>query len=118
LSYDGTKTFKLHPYPVLLSYDGTKAFKLHPYPVQECPPLNQNRTARLPLARRSGKVTVAAASLTRTGIYGCVTTGRFMLFSVITNIYNKKPKGPTIMELFTATEKLKKFFFSTTRDFR
>ena len=33
------------------------------------------------------------------------------MFSVITNIYNKKTKGPTLMELFTATEKLKKFFF-------
>jgi len=30
---------------------------------------------------------------------------------VITNIYNKKTKGPTLMELFTATGKLKKFFF-------
>jgi len=25
------------------------------------------------------------------------------MFSVITNIYNKKTKGPTLMELFTAT---------------
>jgi hypothetical protein len=33
------------------------------------------------------------------------------LFSVIINIYNKKTKGPTLMELFTATRKLKKFFF-------
>jgi len=33
------------------------------------------------------------------------------MFSVITNIYNKKTKGPTIMEFFTATRKLKKFFF-------
>jgi len=33
------------------------------------------------------------------------------MFSVITNIYNKKTKGPTLMELFTATEKLKKFFW-------
>ena len=32
------------------------------------------------------------------------------MFSVITNIYNKKTKGPTLMEFFTATEKLKKFF--------
>jgi len=32
------------------------------------------------------------------------------MFSVITNIYNKKIKGPTSMELFTATGKLKKFF--------
>jgi len=31
--------------------------------------------------------------------------------SVITNIYNKKTKGPTLMELFRATEKLKKVFF-------
>jgi hypothetical protein len=27
------------------------------------------------------------------------------MFSVITNIYNKKTKGPTLMELFTDTEK-------------
>ena len=38
-------------------------------------------------------------------------TGRFIMFSVITNIYNKKTKGPTLMELFTAKGKLKKFFF-------
>jgi hypothetical protein len=38
-------------------------------------------------------------------------TGRFIMFSVITNIYNKKTKGPTLMELSTATGKLKKFFF-------
>ena len=45
-------------------------------------------------------------------------TGRFIMFSMITNIYNKKTKGPTIMEFFTATGKLKKFFFLTTRDVR
>ena len=33
------------------------------------------------------------------------------MFSMITNIYNKKTKGPTLMESFTATGKLKKFFF-------
>ena len=33
------------------------------------------------------------------------------MFSVITNIYNKKTKGPTLIEFFTATEKRKKFFF-------
>ena len=33
------------------------------------------------------------------------------MFSVITNIYNKKTKGPTLMEFFTATGKLKSFFF-------
>jgi hypothetical protein len=37
--------------------------------------------------------------------------GHFIMFSVITNIYNKKTKGPTLKELFTATGKLKKFFF-------
>jgi hypothetical protein len=30
------------------------------------------------------------------------------MFSGITNIYNKKTKRPTLMELFTATGKLKK----------
>ena len=30
---------------------------------------------------------------------------------VITNIYNKKTKGPTLTELFMATGKLKKFFW-------
>ena len=30
---------------------------------------------------------------------------------MITNTYYKKTKGPTLMELFTATAKLKKFFF-------
>jgi hypothetical protein len=37
-------------------------------------------------------------------------TGRFIMFSVITNIYNKKIKGPTLKKLFTATRKLKQFF--------
>jgi hypothetical protein len=37
-------------------------------------------------------------------------TGRFIMFSEITNIYNKKTKGPTLMELFTATRKVKKLF--------
>jgi len=39
------------------------------------------------------------------------------MFSVSTNIYNKKTKWPNLMELFTATGKLN-FFFWTTRDFR
>ena len=39
-------------------------------------------------------------------------TGQFIMFSVITNIYNKKTKGPTLMEFFTATGKLKKFFLT------
>jgi hypothetical protein len=40
----------------------------------------------------------------------CSYTGHFIKFSLITNIYNKKTKGPTVMELFTATGKLNKFF--------
>ena len=32
------------------------------------------------------------------------------MFSVIRNIYNKKTKGPTLMELFNATGKLKILF--------
>jgi len=40
------------------------------------------------------------------------------MFFVIRNIYNKKTKGPALMELFTATGKLKKFFFLTTGDVR
>jgi hypothetical protein len=40
------------------------------------------------------------------------------MFSVIKNINNKKTKGPALMKLFTATEKLKKFFFLTTMDVR
>jgi hypothetical protein len=32
------------------------------------------------------------------------------MFTVITHIYNKKTKGPTSMELFTATGKMKKVF--------
>ena len=35
------------------------------------------------------------------------------MFSVITNIYNKKTKGPTLMELFTATGKMEKFILTT-----
>ena len=44
------------------------------------------------------------------GVY--IYTGRFIMFSVITNIHNQKTKGPTLMELFTATGKLKKFLFN------
>jgi len=40
----------------------------------------------------------------------CINTGRFIMFSLTTNIYNKKTKGPTLMEFFMATGKLKKFF--------
>jgi hypothetical protein len=37
-------------------------------------------------------------------------TGRFIMFSEITNIYNKKTKGPALMELFTTTGQVKKYF--------
>jgi hypothetical protein len=43
---------------------------------------------------------------------GFVNTGPFKMFSVITNIYSKKTKGPTLIEFFTATGKLKMFFFT------
>jgi len=39
------------------------------------------------------------------------------MFYMITNIYNKKTKGSTLMELFTAAGKLNKFFL-ITRNFR
>jgi hypothetical protein len=32
------------------------------------------------------------------------------MFSMITNVYNKKKKEPTLMELFTAIGELSKFF--------
>jgi hypothetical protein len=35
------------------------------------------------------------------------------MFSVTTNIYNKKTKGPTLMEFFTVTEKIEKVFFGS-----
>jgi hypothetical protein len=37
------------------------------------------------------------------------------MFSLVTNMYNKKTKGPTLMKLFTATGKLN---FFLTRDVR
>jgi len=42
-----------------------------------------------------------------------IFSGRFIMFSLITNIYNKKTKGPTLMELFTTAGKLKQFFLTT-----
>ena len=38
-----------------------------------------------------------------------INTGRFIMFSTITNIYNKKTEGPNLMEFFTATGKLNFF---------
>ena len=49
----------------------------------------------------------------------CRNKGLFIMLSMITNISNKKTKRPTLMELFTATGKIKKvFFFLTTGDVR
>ena len=39
-----------------------------------------------------------------------IYTGHFIMFSLITNIYNKKTKGPTLIEFSTATGKLNFFF--------
>jgi hypothetical protein len=39
------------------------------------------------------------------------------MFSMITNIYSKKTKEPTVMELFTSTGKTENMFL-TTRDVR
>jgi hypothetical protein len=39
-----------------------------------------------------------------------INAGRSIMFSVIKNIYKKKTKKPTLMEFFTAAEKLEKFF--------
>jgi hypothetical protein len=33
------------------------------------------------------------------------------MFSMITNVYNKKTKQPTFLEFSTATEKLERFFW-------
>ena len=38
-------------------------------------------------------------------------TGRFIMFSVITNIYNKKTKGPTSMDFLHLQENWKSFFW-------
>jgi hypothetical protein len=56
------------------------------------------------------------ASFTDSWIYTCQeNTGHFIMFSMITHIYNKKTKVPTLMKLFTATGELNKSFL-TTRD--
>jgi hypothetical protein len=47
-----------------------------------------------------------------------VYTGSFTMFSVNTDIYNKKTKGHALMQLFTAAGKLEKILFLTTRDVR
>jgi len=66
----------------------------------------------MPCLKNSEKVSIRKEETTEWKIRN---TGRSIMFYVITNIYNKKTKGPTLMELFTTTGKLKKFFL-TTRD--
>ena len=43
-------------------------------------------------------------------------SGHFIMFSVITNVYNKKIKRPTLMELFTSTGKVTFFWQLETFD--
>jgi hypothetical protein len=42
-------------------------------------------------------------------------TGRFIMFFVITNIHNKKTNGPSLLEMFIDTGKLKNIFFDNYR---
>ena len=69
------------------------------------------------LSHRIPHISSARLSNLRCFQYNIYYTGRFIIFSVITNICNKKTKGPTLTELFTATGKLEKHFL-TTRDVR
>jgi hypothetical protein len=61
--------------------------------------------------RNSFTFTLAHIVLNFLNLFLSKYTGRFIMFSVITNIYNKKNKEHTLMELFTAIGKLKKFFW-------
>jgi hypothetical protein len=46
---------------------------------------------------------VTALNINAADVYGFLScTGRFIMLSVITNIYNKQTKESTLMELFTA----------------
>jgi hypothetical protein len=73
-----------------------------------------NNTAQQP---KNNMVSVSSLGVQFKLINININTGRFIMFSVFTNICNKKTKRPTLVKLFTATEKLKKDFF-TTRDVR
>ena len=69
-----------------------------------------------PRVTRHTSIRYSSSCHTHTHAIGLILqnyTGRFIMFSVITNIYSKKTKGPTLMEFFTTTG----FFFST-RDVR
>jgi hypothetical protein len=70
---------------------------------------------RMTVVKRSHKLTVERNQI-KMLLYNPHYTGRFIMFSVITNIHNKKTKGPTLIELFTATGKLNNYL--TTREVR
>ena len=55
-------------------------------------------------------ITLIIQSLGHTLGVAVYYTGCFVMFCMIINIYDKKTKGPTLMELFTTTGKLEKFF--------
>jgi hypothetical protein len=103
--------------------DGAGAMVVNAMPrllyLRERPGTHCTRDADKSLARPTSQCrrTDPIVSLEANQLLRLNNTGRFMMFSVITNIYNKKPKGPTLMELFTATGKLRKSFL-TTRDVR
>jgi hypothetical protein len=85
--------------------------------------INQKYTLRLHSAfnmpdrfLHPDEATVNIVEICYNVINGTEYTGCFIMFSVITNIYNKKPKGPTVMELLTATGKMETVF--VTRDIR
>jgi hypothetical protein len=78
--------------------------------VQEALPLNRVRNQKRVFPGHRNKDGFIVKSLRR-HTKNSHNTGRFIMFSVITNICNKKAKGPTLMELFTATGKLKTNYF-------
>jgi hypothetical protein len=73
---------------------------------------NVSFVADVRAAVNSIEVSVSVLGNAARGFFDLQHTGRFIMFSAITNIYNKKTKGPTVMELFTATGKLNNFFYS------
>jgi len=70
-----------------------------------------NGGVKFPAAFHSTNLPLIPHTLALYYIYIYIYIGHFKMFSMITNIYNKKTKGPTLMELFTATGKLKKVSF-------
>jgi hypothetical protein len=72
--------------------------------------ISMQREGNLGIVSNRFRILHVHSQRTRNKQDGQFNTGRFIMFSVITNMYNKKAKGPTLMELFTATGKTKKFF--------